>query len=118
MMVRRGSFGGNKLRRCEVRPHLNPLPGGEEVATLPPFWIPAFAGMTNGGAGMTRSRNGGVQRRARKRRGRIFVRMTKWGAILREPPIFLPKTRVGVRTMKNTRQRTITLLSVRALDSA
>ena len=67
---------------------------------------------------MTRSRNGGVQRRARKRRGRIFVRMTKWGAILREPPIFLPITRVGVRTMKNTRQRTITLLSVRALDSA
>ena len=49
IVVRRGSFGGNKLRRCEVRPHLNPLPGGEEVATLPPFWIPAFAGMTNGG---------------------------------------------------------------------
>ena len=49
MVVRRGSFGGNKLRRCEVRPHLNPLPGGKEVATLPPFWIPAFAGMTNGG---------------------------------------------------------------------
>ena len=29
---------------------------------------------------MTRSRNGGVQRRARKRRRRIFVRMTNWGA--------------------------------------
>ena len=28
----------------------------------PPLWIPAFAGMTNGGAGMTRTRNGGVQR--------------------------------------------------------
>ncbi len=28
---------------------------------------------------MTRSRNGGVQRRARKRRRRIFVRMTIWG---------------------------------------
>ena len=35
----RGSLGGKKLRCCGVRPHLNPLPGGEEVASLPPFWI-------------------------------------------------------------------------------
>ena len=31
------------------------------------------------GAGMTRTRNGGVQRRDRKRRRRIFVRMTRVG---------------------------------------
>ena len=31
---------------------------------------------------------------------------------------FPTKTRVGVWTMKNTRQRTITLLSIRASDSA
>ena len=37
----RGSLGGEKLRRCELRPHLNPLPGGEEVTSLPPFGIPA-----------------------------------------------------------------------------
>ena len=42
----RGSRGGKKLWRCEVRPHLNPLPGGEEVASLcnpseaPPGWSP------------------------------------------------------------------------------
>ena len=35
----RGSLGGKKLRCCGVRPHLNPLPGGEEVASLPRFWI-------------------------------------------------------------------------------
>ncbi len=45
----------------------------------PPLWIPAFAGMRNRGAGMTRTRNGGVQRRDRKRRRRIFVRMTTCG---------------------------------------
>ena len=33
-------MGGKKLRCYGVRPHLNPLPGGEEVASLPPFWIP------------------------------------------------------------------------------
>ena len=34
MVAGRGSRGGKKLWRCEVRPHLNPLPGGEEVASL------------------------------------------------------------------------------------
>ena len=40
MVMRRGSLGGKKLRCRGVRPHLNPLPAGEEVASLPPFWIP------------------------------------------------------------------------------
>ena len=52
-----GSLSGKTLRRCEVRPHLNPLPGGEEVASPPPLWIPApyrgsgcvFAGKTKWG---------------------------------------------------------------------
>ncbi len=37
---------------------LGALVGGRVLASLPqpapPLWIPAFAGMTNGGAGMTR----------------------------------------------------------------
>ena len=57
MVMRRGSLGGKKLRCRGVRPHLNPLPGGEEVASLPPFWIPvryrgsgcAFDGKTKWG---------------------------------------------------------------------
>ena len=49
--------------------------GGEPASKLIGGHI--FVRMTNWGAGMTRSRNGGVQRRARKRRRRIFVRMTK-----------------------------------------
>ena len=61
-------------RHTKVR-KLGALVGGRVLASLPqpapPLWIPAFAGMTNWGTGMTRSRNGGVQRRARKWRRRI-----------------------------------------------
>ncbi len=43
MVAGRGSRGGKKLWRCEVRPHLNPLPGGEEVASLcNPYTSPGF----------------------------------------------------------------------------
>ena len=45
MVAGRGSRGGKKLWRCEVRPHLNPLPGGEEVASLcNPYPTPTPAG--------------------------------------------------------------------------
>ena len=45
MVAGRGSRGGKKLWRCEVRPHLNPLPGGEEVASpLQPIHLPDPSG--------------------------------------------------------------------------
>ncbi len=51
----RGSLGGKKLRCCGVRPHLNPLPRGEEVASLPRFWILApYRGTGRAIAGKTR----------------------------------------------------------------
>ncbi len=53
----RGSLGGKKLRCCGVRPHLNPLPRGEEVASLPRFWIPV----------------------SYRRTGRAIAGKTKWG---------------------------------------
>ena len=60
--------------------------GGEPASRLIGGHIPdrspghAFVRMTNGEAGMTRTRNGGVQRRARKPFKRIFIAMTSWVA--------------------------------------